>query len=102
LTSARVVLALCLGALASASMACGPVLYESKIRSAETKLDEARETNARWYAPYEYYYAEAHLRQARIEASEACYEDAIAYARTAEEYGERALRVTSTRRHAER
>jgi hypothetical protein len=81
---------------------CGPVLYESRIRAAEAKLVEAREANARWYAPYEYYYAEAHLRQARIEAAEASYEDALSYAETAEEYGTRALRVTSTRRRAER
>jgi hypothetical protein len=84
------------------SAGCGPVLYESRIRAAEAKLVEAREANARWYAPYEYYYAEAHLRQARLEAAEASYEDALSYARTAEEYGTRALRVTTTRRRAER
>ena len=93
--------ALALG-LALALGGCGPVLYESRIRAAEAKLVEAREANARWYAPYEYYYAEAHLRQARLEAAEASYEDALAYARTAEEYGTRALRVTTTRRRAER
>lgn len=94
-----------LGALVSATAGasgCGPVLYESRIRAAEAKLIEAREANARWYAPYEYYYAEAHLRQARLEAAEASYEDALSYARTAEEYGTRALRVTTTRRRAER
>lgn len=93
--------AVLLGVLTVAS-GCGPVLYESRIRAAEAKLVEAREANARWYAPYEYYYAEAHLKQARIEAAEASYEDAVSYAETAEEYGTRALRVTATRRRAER
>jgi hypothetical protein len=103
--TARLLVACALVVAAGAAPAiagCGPVLYESRIRAAEAKLVEAREANARWYAPYEYYYAEAHLRQARVEAAEASYEDALAYARTAEEYGTRALRVTTTRRRAER
>lgn len=98
----RLLTACVLATLVSIAAGCGPVLYESRIRAAEAKLAEAREANARWYAPYEYYYAEAHLRQARLEAAEASYEDALGYARTAEEYGTRALRVTTSRRRAER
>ena len=100
--NARLLVACAVLAGAALTLAgCGPVLYESRIRAAEARLVEAREANARWYAPYEYYYAEAHLRQARLEAAEASYEDALAYARTAEEYGSRALSVTTTRKRAE-
>jgi len=95
-------LAALLVAASLSATGCGPVVYESRVRAAERTLAQAREANARWYAPYEYYYAEAHLEQARVEAAEASYEDAIAYARTAEEYGTRALRVTATRRRADR
>jgi hypothetical protein len=81
---------------------CGPVLYTANIRAAEQKLDDAREANARWYAPYEYYFAEAHLKQAKEEAAEASFEDAIRYAKTARDFSERALELTQHRRTVER
>lgn len=88
-------------ALCALLLGCGPALYTASIRSAEQKLEQAREENARWYAPYEYYYAEAHLRQAREEAALASYEDAVRYARTARDFGERALLITQRMRQAE-
>src|SRR5688572_26379069 len=91
-----------LPALIVPAVGCGPVLYTSSIRSAEQKLDEAREENARWYAPYEYYFAEAHLKQAQEEAAEASFEDAVRYAKTARDFSERALEITHRRRQAER
>jgi hypothetical protein len=85
-----------------AAFGCGPALYTAGVRSAEVKLQQARDENARWYAPYEYYYAEAHLRQAQIEAAEASFEDAIRYAKTARDFSQRALDITARRRAAER
>ena len=82
--------------------ACGPVLFTTRIDAAERKLQQARDENARWYAPYEYYYAEAHLEKARTEAAEASYEDALRYARTAEQYSVRALQITAHKRAIER
>lgn len=72
---------------------CGPVLYTTEVDSAESAVEAAREHNARWYAPYEYYYAEAHLEKAREEAASSDYEDAIRFAKVATEYGQRALRI---------
>jgi hypothetical protein len=88
--------------LVIAASGCGPALYTANIRSAELKLQQARDENARWYAPYEYYYAEAHLRQAQIEAAEASFEDAIRYAKTARDFSQRALDIAQHRRAAER
>jgi hypothetical protein len=64
-------------------------------------MDAAREANARWQAPYEYYFAEAQYEQARLEAAEASYEDAIRYADTAQEYAARALRITARKQQEE-
>jgi hypothetical protein len=91
-----------LPALLVAGLGCGPALYTANIRSAELKLQQARDENARWYAPYEYYYAEAHLRQAQTEAAQASFEDAIRFAKTARDFGERALEIAQRRRQAER
>jgi hypothetical protein len=81
---------------------CGPVLYTARLDAAEASLEQARNENARWYAPYEYYYAEAHLEQAREEAADAAYEDAIRYARTAESFSRRAIELTAKRKEVER
>ncbi|MFI5307604.1 MAG: DUF4398 domain-containing protein [Polyangiales bacterium] len=91
-----------LAVLALVASGCGPVLYTSHLRSAEQKLDQARDENARWYAPYEYYFAEAHLDQAREEAAQAQYEDAVRYADVAEQWSERALAITQRSRQADR
>jgi hypothetical protein len=81
---------------------CGPVLYTTDIHSAEQKLQLAREENARWYAPYEYYFAEAHLQQSERLAAESEYEDAIRYAKIAEDFSGRALEITRHKRLTER
>jgi hypothetical protein len=70
--------------------------------AAEHRLEGAREENARWYAPYEYYFAEVHLAKAREEAAEASYEEAIRYAKTASEFSERALEIARRKRIGER
>ena len=53
-----------------------------------------REIGAEQRAPYEYYFAKAHLDQARVEASEASYGDAANFAEVAEEYAQKAIQLT--------
>jgi hypothetical protein len=83
------------------AVACGPVSYAAKIHSAEQRLKQARDENARWYAPYEYYFAEAHLRQSEHDAAAASYEDAVRYAKISEDFSARALEITRKKRQNE-
>jgi hypothetical protein len=99
---ARALRASLLGLCLACGAGCGPVQYGAQIDAAAARLAEARDANARWFAPFDYYYAEAHLAQARREAAEASYEDAITYAEIAERYSRRALRVSLERGRAER
>lgn len=69
---------------------CGPTIYTSNVLSASRSVEAARHVDAATHAPYEYYFAEEHLKKAREEASEANYEAAIIYARVAKEYSEKA------------
>jgi len=80
--------------------ACGGTLYAINASSASTSLEEAKEVGAEELAPYEYYYAKAHLDQAQIEASSASYSDAIIYAETAEEYADKAIELSKAARAA--
>ena len=50
---------------------CGNTLYAIQANSASSKVEEAKELGAEKYAPYEYYYAKAHLEKAETEAAEA-------------------------------
>lgn len=84
-------LSLCTGA------GCGPVQYTANIIAAEGALEAARDANARWHAPYEFYSAETYLEKAREEAAESEYEDAIRFADAATSYGQRALQLTRQR-----
>lgn len=70
---------------------CGSGYYAVSMNAAEHRLEEARRAGAEESAPFEFYYAEEHLRQARIEAAEASYGDAATYAQTAESYAQKAL-----------
>jgi len=79
---------------------CGGVLYAINASSANSRLEEAKEVGADELAPYEYYYAKAHLDQAQVEASEASYSDAIIYAETAEEYADKAIELAKAARAA--
>ncbi|MGD8862002.1 MAG: DUF4398 domain-containing protein [Myxococcales bacterium] len=98
---ARVALSsILLSLLSLAATGCGPALYLQSIDDAEDRLQLARQENARWYAPYEFYFAQAHLDKAREEAAEGAYEDAIRYARTATDFSSRAIEITETRRVA--
>lgn len=95
----RTALATLLGlvTLACAS-GCGPLIYATNIGSASRAVERARSADAATYAPYELYLAEAHLHKAREEAGESAYQDAVDYARIAEEQADRALEIA--RQHA--
>ena len=71
--------------LALLAQACGPAIYAANQAQASRALSRAREAEAPNFAPYEYYTAEAFLAKAREDAGEAAYQDAIAYARIADE-----------------
>lgn len=70
---------------------CGSTYYALTVNSAQAKLEQAREMGAESAAPYEYYYAREHLREAQIHAAEASYGDAAAFAETAETYAQKAI-----------
>ena len=79
---------------------CGGGYYMLSANAANSRLEEARAMGAEQLAPYEYYYAKEHLRQAQVEASAANYSDAINYAETAEEYANRAIQFAHEARKA--
>jgi len=83
-------------ALAStlALVGCGNTLYAIQANSASSKVEEARELDAEKYAPYEYYFAKAHLEKAQQEAAEADYGDAANLAEVAEEHADKAIRLS--------
>jgi hypothetical protein len=83
-----------LGALATSG--CGGVYYTVSVNAAQARLEQARQLGAESQAPYEYYFAREHLRQAQVEASEASYSDAAGYAETAELYAQKAIDVIQT------
>ncbi len=76
------------------STGCGNTIYAIQANSAASKLEEAKALGAEQYAPYEYYYAQAHLQKAQTEAGEADYSDAVNLAETAEEYADKAIALT--------
>jgi hypothetical protein len=73
---------------------CGNALYALSANSASAKLEEAREVRAEELAAYEYYLAKEHLKKASEEAAEADYSDAIDLAGEAEEYADKAIRLS--------
>jgi hypothetical protein len=83
---------------ASQVQACGGVYYAASVNAASARLEHAKEVGAEQYAPYEYYFAKEHLRQAQVEASEASYSDAAAYAETAEEYAAKAIELSQSQK----
>jgi hypothetical protein len=80
---------------AFSTTACGGVYYAATASGATSRLEEAREVGAEQLAPYEYYYAKAHLEQASIEASQASYGDAIDYVQAADEYAQKAIDLST-------
>jgi len=96
-TMRGVVMTVLLAALAlSSGSGCGGVYYSVNVNAAQSRLEQARLLGAEQQAPYEYYFAREHLRQAQIEAAEASYSDAAGYAETAELYAQKAIDVVQT------
>lgn len=80
---------------------CASVYSTVTVAAAESRVEQARVLGAETAAPFEYYYAAEHLRQARIEAAEASYGDAAEYADTAERYAQKAIdTITAARKSA--
>jgi hypothetical protein len=77
---------------------CGSVYYTVNVNAAQARLEQAREMGAESVAPYEYYYAREHLREAQLQAAEASYGDAANLAETAEAYAQKAIDVANTKR----
>jgi len=72
---------------------CGSVYYTVSVNAAQSRLEQAKQMGAETEAPYEYYFAREHLRQAQMEAAEASYSDAASYAATAELYAQKAIDI---------
>lgn len=79
---------------AFALFGCGNTLYAIQANSASSKVEEARELDAEKYAPYEFYFAKAHLEKAQEEAAAADYGDAANLAEIAEEHADKAIRLS--------
>lgn len=78
---------------------CGSVYYGISMSAAESRVEQARSMGAEQAAPYEYYYAREHLREAQVHAAEASYGDAASFAETAEGYAQRAIdRIQAAKR----
>jgi hypothetical protein len=73
---------------------CGGTIYAITANSAQTRLETAQALGAEKYAPYEYWYAHAHLQKAMEEAAAADYGDAIHFADVAEDYAEKAITLS--------
>ena len=80
-----------LGAVASG---CGGSLYAITANSASSKLETARALGAERYAAYEYWMAHEHLEKAMEEAAAADYGDALDFAETAEQYADKAAKLS--------
>ena len=79
---------------ASGTTACGGVYYAATVSAASSRLEEAREIGAEQLAPYEYYYAKAHIDQAMVEASEGSYGDAANFAEAADKFAAKAIELS--------
>ena len=80
--------------VAPALSGCGGVLYAVNGGSAHSKVEEAKAVGAEQFAPYEYYLAVEHLKKASEEASQADYGDANDLAEQAEEFADKAIKLS--------
>lgn len=97
----RTLLACVGGLVLVAGSACGGVQYAVAINAAASRVEEARTLGADQLAPYDYYFAREHLEQAKVEASEASYSDAVTLAREAEEHADAAIETARKARQTE-
>jgi hypothetical protein len=87
-------------ALGCALLGCGGIHYAIAINAAASRVEEAKALGADQLAPYEYYFATEHLRQAQIEATEASYSDAANLAEEAEEHATSAIELSQKAKRA--
>lgn len=80
--------------LVLAASGCGGTLYALDVGSASSKLESARALGAERLAPYEYWMAFEHLQKAKEEAASADYGDALSFTGTAEEYADKAIKLS--------
>jgi hypothetical protein len=73
---------------------CGNAIYAVHANAAEERVQEARQLGAEELAPYEYYYAKAHLEKAASEAAQAEYGNAADLAEISEEYANKAVKLS--------
>ena len=81
-------------AAAAVPAGCGGALYAIQVNGAASKVAQAKELGAEKLAPYEYYYASEHLTKAMSEAAEGDYSDATEFADVAEEYADKAIKLS--------
>ena len=84
--------------LSGAGYSCGPALYSHHVLRASANLAQADEAAAAEEAPYEFHYADEHLKQARREVGYSDYQAAVKCARIATEYAEKAIEIANRRR----
>jgi len=80
----------------TSTLGCGSVYYTFEVNSAASKVEEARILGAESLAPYEYYYAKAHLEQAAVEGSEGHYSDGAHMAETSQDYAQQAIEIATS------
>ncbi len=80
------------------NLSCGPVQYSHFILRASAAMAEAEEADAEDEAPYEYWYADAHMKQARREVGYSDFQEAVKCAKTAQEYATKASEIANRRR----
>ena len=88
----------CMVGLSCTVLSCGPVQYSHHILRASSAMAEAEEADAEREAPYEFWYADAHLKQARREVGYSDFQEAVKCARTAREYATKATEIANRRR----
>ena len=81
-------------AVAISQAGCGGVLYSVQMNGVASRVAEAKALGAEKLAPYEYHYANEHLKKAMSEASEGDYSDAVQFAEIAEEYASKAIQLS--------
>lgn len=81
-----------------AGLSCGPVQYSYHVLKATGSMARAEETGAEELAPYEFHYADEHLKQARREVGHSDFQAAVKCAKVAREYANKAVDISKRRR----
>ncbi len=80
--------------LTMGAVGCGPIMYVHEVVvKARSSVAAAKTYDAAKYAPYEYYGAEAYLKQAEVRAGYADYLVSIKYGEKATKMAKKAIRI---------